>query len=259
MRRDEDSERPLLTPRLVLGLAVMLLGGAMLAENLDWIELDRYFHFWPTLLIALGVLKMWSARGGFGRWVGMLLTAVGGWLLLFELGYVRMDVTRLWPLALVLFGIHLVFRSRGERRGQGPPAVDAAAEIYELALLGGAGRVSNSPDFRGGEMLAFMGGGTLDLTQAEIAGESAVIDVYAVWGGFEILVPSHWSVTCKGMMFLGGFVDSTRQPKGAPGPRLIVQGLAVMGGVDIKNPPAAPAPVDVAVRPTKSATAGTGE
>jgi predicted membrane protein len=259
MPRAETSHRPLFTPRLILGLAVMLLGTALFLDNLDWIDLDQYFHFWPMLLIALGVLKIWSARSGFGRWVGMLLTVAGGWLLLYELGYVRMDLTRLWPLALVLFGVHLVFRSRSERRSQGPPAVDSAAEIYELAVLGGAGRVSNAPEFRGGEMVAFMGGGTLDLTQAEIVGESAVIDVYAVWGGFEILVPSHWSVTCKGMMFLGGFVDSTRQPKGAPGPRLIVQGLAVMGGVDIKNPPAAPAPVELAARPTKAAPAGTGE
>ena len=257
MPKGERTERPLFTPRLVFGVAVMLLGGALLLDNLGWIEFDGYFHFWPTLLIVLGVLKAWSARSGFGRGLGVVLTLVGGWLLLFELGYVQRDVTRLWPVALVLFGAHLVMRSRDSRRSRGAPMVDAAAEVYEMAVLGGAGRVSNSPDFRGGEMLAFMGGGTLDLTHAEIRGESAVIDVYAVWGGFEILVPSHWSVTCKGLPFLGGFVDSTRQPKGAPGTRLIVQGLAVMGGVDIKTPHIASV-ADV-TKAAKAATPATGE
>jgi hypothetical protein len=230
-----------LTPRLVFGLAVMALGVGLLLENLGWVDFDRYIHLGPTLLIALGALKLWTARGAFGRWVGLLLLAAGGWILAYEMGYATLDVTKFWPLLLVLFGIHLVFRSRGGPAASGSELVNSAAEVYEFALLGGAGRVSNAPDFRGGEMMAFMGGGTLDLTQADIQGETAVIDVYVMWGGFEILVPSHWSVTCKGLPLLGGFVDSTRQPMGAPGPRLIVQGLAVMGGVDIKNPHPAPA------------------
>ena len=241
MTRAETHERPLLTPRLVVGLAVMVLGAALLLDNLNYVEFDRYFHFWPTVLIAAGVLKFWVARSGFGRGVGVVLTLVGGWLLLYEMGYVRLDITELWPLLLVLFGIRLVLRSRSGPRSDSSTAVDSAAEVYQMAFLGGGGRVSNSPDFRGGEMLAFMGGGSLDLSQAEIVGESAVIDVYVMWGGYEIIVPTHWSVTCKGMMLMGGFEDSTRQPKGAPGPRLIVQGFAVMGGVDIKNP----APADV--------------
>ena len=55
--------------------------------------------------------------------------------------------------------------------------------------MGGVNRTSNAPDFRGGDMMAFMGGCEIDLRQARIAAGPAVIDAFAFWGGVEIQVP----------------------------------------------------------------------
>jgi hypothetical protein len=54
-------------------------------------------------------------------------------------------------------------------------------------------------------------------------------------GGIEIVVPPSWSVVSKVIPFMGGFEDETKQPPGGSGPRLIVRGFAVMGGIGIKN------------------------
>jgi hypothetical protein len=50
----------------------------------------------------------------------------------------------------------------------------------------------------------------------------------------EILAPREWSVVLQGTPVLGGFEDKTAPPRES-GPRLIVRGVAIMGGVEIKN------------------------
>jgi hypothetical protein len=56
-----------------------------------------------------------------------------------------------------------------------------------------------------------------------------------MWGGIEILVPPEWSVVSMGTPILGAFEDKTRPPQQAGGPRLVVKGVVIMGGVEIKN------------------------
>ena len=53
-------------------------------------------------------------------------------------------------------------------------------------------------------------------------------------GGIEIKVPEDWTVVCKGFPVMGGFEDTTK-PRGDTGKRLVVRGLALMGGVEVHN------------------------
>ena len=103
-----------------------------------------------------------------------------------------------------------------------------------MAVLGGVNRGNNSRAFRGGDLTAVMGGCEIDLRQAAIEGE-AVIDVFAMWGGIEIRVPENWSVVGRVTPILGGYEDKTRPPRDAGTQRLIVRGMVIMGGVEIKN------------------------
>jgi hypothetical protein len=79
-----------------------------------------------------------------------------------------------------------------------------------------------------------MGGCEIDLRNAGIDGD-ATIDVFAMWGGIEIRVPETWTVVGRVTPLLGGFEDSTRALPGAGNQRLIVRGLVIMGGIEIKN------------------------
>ena len=84
-------------------------------------------------------------------------------------------------------------------------------------------------------MTAILGGSKLDLRQAVIKGEEAILDVFAMWGGIEIIVPRTWGVVVHGTPILGAFEDKSEQPREQGSPRLIVRGTAIMGGVEIKN------------------------
>jgi hypothetical protein len=56
-----------------------------------------------------------------------------------------------------------------------------------------------------------------------------------MWGGIEIKVPENWSVSGRVTPILGGYEDKTRRVADGTNQRLLVRGLVIMGGVEIKN------------------------
>ena len=78
-----------------------------------------------------------------------------------------------------------------------------------------------------------MGGCELDMRDASIKGE-AVINVFAVFGGISIKVPRDWTVILHGTPIMGGFDEKTNAPPDNT-KRLIVNGYAIMGGVEVRN------------------------
>lgn len=91
--------------------------------------------------------------------------------------------------------------------------------------------------FAGAEATAIMGGVELDLRYSAMDGDEVIIDTFALWGGIEIWVPAHWEIVSQGLPLMGAFEDKTHVTThgGNRQPRLIVRGVAIMGGVEIKN------------------------
>ena len=80
-----------------------------------------------------------------------------------------------------------------------------------------------------------MGGVVLDLTGAQMEGDTATVDVFTIMGGIEIFVPRDWNVTTKVVSFMGACVDK-RRPATMPATKtLVVRGFAFLGGIDIKD------------------------
>ena len=95
-------------------------------------------------------------------------------------------------------------------------------------------RGNNSRAFKGGDLTAVLGGCEIDLRHAAIE-EEAVIDVFAICGGIEIRVPESWTVIGRVTPILGGFEDKTRPPHEVSTQRLVIRGIVIMGGVEVKN------------------------
>jgi predicted membrane protein len=107
--------------------------------------------------------------------------------------------------------------------------------VNGFALLGGVKRKVVSQDFRGGALTAILGGCELDLRHASISSGQAVIDTFALWGGIDIKVPQEWSVVVQGTPILGAFDDKTVRVGGDGSKVLVIKGVALMGGVELKN------------------------
>ncbi len=84
--------------------------------------------------------------------------------------------------------------------------------------------------------VAIMGGVDIDLTAARFAQAEVTITAVAVMGGIDIVVPDDVTVLVTGIGFMGAFEDNARV-QGAPGrPVIKINGLAMMGGVDVHRP-----------------------
>lgn len=163
---------------------------------------------------------------------GMFFVLVGVWWLLESLTVFEIDVRDYWPLLLVFFGSYLVWQGLSVRAR--PSVLEGGSMVSALAILGAVTRGSNVRDFRGADLTAIMGGCEIDLRNAAIDGE-AYVDVFALWGGIEIRVPDTWTIESRVVPILGGVDDQTRAPQSAAVHRLILRGVAIMGGVEIKN------------------------
>ena len=80
-----------------------------------------------------------------------------------------------------------------------------------------------------------MGGGKLDLREAKMTGQQAVIHVLSLMGGFELLIPDTWTVRTEVIPFMGGVDDRSAVPTNPSAPTLVLKGFVMMGGVDIRN------------------------
>ena len=229
-----DTRTPV-TPQVVFGLIVILVGIVFTLDSLGIAYAEDYLRYWPVALIAIGLAKLWSAFRGFGNPIpGVLFTLAGSWILLHNFGIVRREIWNFWPLILVFAGSMILWQGLRGRKERAATTADANATTTAVAVWSGIQRQSTSSAFRGAELTAFMGGVELDLRRAAINGD-AVVDVFAMWGGIEIKVPETWTIIDKVTPFMGGVEDKTRQPATLSEHRLTIRGMVIMGGVEIKN------------------------
>lgn len=110
-----------------------------------------------------------------------------------------------------------------------------AEYIRTFAMLSGSELRPMSRPFRGADLSAVLGSVNLDLSSARMEGDIARIEVFAFCGGIEIHVPPDWTVTSKVATLLGGFTDKRRPTTTLPTKALVLDGFAVMGGIEVKN------------------------
>jgi len=107
--------------------------------------------------------------------------------------------------------------------------------IDTTSIFGGVHKKVVSKNFRGGDIVTFLGGSEIDLSQAEIIG-TARLDVTQVMGGTKIIVPAHWEVRSEVTALFAGFEDKRQQPATInPEKVLIIDGTSIFGGIELKN------------------------
>ncbi|MBY8345252.1 DUF1707 domain-containing protein [Streptomyces spinosirectus] len=84
--------------------------------------------------------------------------------------------------------------------------------------------------------VTFLGGGELDLREANFADREVEINCVAIMGGVNIIVPPGVEVVVRGIGIMGGFDHRESGVPGEPGaPRVIVNGFAFWGGVGVER------------------------
>jgi len=225
---------PRVTGRMIFGLALVACGLAWTLENLGVPGVEGFTRWWPAVLVVYGFVRVTGVDGTRRVASGLLVGLIGLYMLLREFDIVHVSIFRLWPIWMIVVGVTLLWRSMNSP-GVGRDASDRSAYPRPFAFMGGNTRKVESQEFVGIEATAVMGGVEADLTGARPRGREVVAEVFAFWGGIELIVPEDWHVVSEVTPVMGGVEDATRFAGGEPATTLIVRGLVVMGGVEIRN------------------------
>jgi predicted membrane protein len=88
-------------------------------------------------------------------------------------------------------------------------------------------------DFSGGAYTAVFGGLTINLRKVRLQGDVA-INVTAIFGGIDLIVPDDVQIVANVIPVLGGLDNKFPSSRNPNAPRIVVNGNAVFGGITIK-------------------------
>ena len=223
------------SPKLVLGVAIIVAGLVLTLDNLGLVEAHTVFKLWPLVLVAMGIAKL-REEGGNGGMGGWFLILAGTFLLLFTFARGHL-AEALAPMVVVAVGILIVIKSLKQTRGVPPELARSEDFLQGTAIFGGFKRRVSTQAFKGGELTAIFGGCELDLRQAALDSGQARIDVFVLFGGGEIRVPDGWEVANRATAMFGALDDKTHHgpSPGEDRPCLVVTGLILFGGLEVKT------------------------
>lgn len=239
---------------LVAGL--LLLGYKMGAPIPAWI------FTWPVLLIAIGLLAGFKSR--FQN-PGSFIMVMIGCIFLIDQSIPGIDFHN-YILPVILIGVGILFilrprRGRFERRGWerkhwnnyrkdpfattqpdsqqniGSSATTDQGEYIDVqAVFGGVKRNIQSKNFKGGEIVSFMGGAEINFMQADLQ-HPVVLEVNNVFGGTKLIIPSNWDVKNEISAVFGGVEDKRSFTDNTPDPekKIYLKGSCVFGGIEVTN------------------------
>ncbi len=237
-----DFERYKAKRKVGLGLVVIVIGLVVLLKQLGLSIYLPIREFWPYILIIIGLIVGLKNRFRSAGPLIMIIIGIAFAIPSFQfmVGDTVVRSTKLVaPILLILIGLYFLFGKK-KMHSSCAPNTSIRDENYlnSEVMFGGSKEVITSKTFNGGEVSVLFAGAEINLTQAEATNHVIYLNMQVVFGGCELLIPSHWDV--KNEMFVAlGSVDDKRllRTKDANTQRttLILKGTCVFGGVDVKS------------------------
>src|ERR1700694_2495621 len=195
-RRNEASAAGIVEGRkgtIAIALVIIGTGVFLLLNQLDIFPPRFVFYFWPVILVLAGLVQILVGRG-IERLRGIGLILAGVFIELHKLGIPHFGLQDLWPLFIIAAGAALLRNTLREKAGGASSAGLTASEFNAVYIFSGADRKVDSKNFRGGKITAVFGGFKIDLTRSDLEGDQVAIEINAMFGGGEIIVPETWAV-----------------------------------------------------------------
>ena len=258
---NRDDIKGIQNSRIGTGLIILLAGVLLLAYKMG-APIPGWIFTWPVLLIGIGLLV--GIKSKFQN-PGAFIMIMIGTIFLADRSIPGIDFHNyLIPALLIGIGLFVIFRPRNERCRRRrnirnytgndsfvvpgketaennfnqivPDNTDSGEHINVQAVLGGVKRNVQSKNFKGGEILSFLGGSEINFMQADIQ-QPVVLEVNNVFGGTKLIIPSNWDVQNNISAVFGGVEDKRVFNNSAPdfNKRIVLKGSCVFGGVEVTN------------------------
>jgi hypothetical protein len=240
------------------GAFLILLGISFQLEELGLSHI-RFGTIWPVFLICVGILLILQRYESHGRWyppppgAGPTIDNPGGGpgpaqpdpgvAQNFGPGASPNPAPNSPGFGFPGAGFHGSTRANWADGARSYDSTEPRLNVVNI-FWGGKRRIVTK-NFLGGEIVTIFGGFDIDLTQADMQSSETHVDVVTIFGGGDIRVPADWEVVLETVGIFGGCNDRTVHPQqqvpgstdsaNPPRKRLIIKGVAIFGGLTIKN------------------------
>ena len=242
------------------GIILLIIGGILLADRAG-VDFPNWFLSWPMILIGIGIFS--GLRHNFKKGPWFILILIGGIFLADKISENLNIRPYFWPIIFIAAGLYVI--SGGKLFGRNRGLRNEADNISDLkfedvsadntttdsetefafrdtndviditAIFSGVKKNVLSKNFKGGDVVAIMGGAEINVTKADIS-TKAVIDVFTMFGGTKIIVPPDWDVQSNVVAIFGG-VDDKRPPSSLTNLSKVIylEGTCIFGGIEIRS------------------------
>jgi predicted membrane protein len=187
---------------------LIIIGSVFLADKIS-IDINLKPYFWPIILIAMGVFIIFRPKNRHCR------------------RYMREKYNE---------DTAYTSADTNETKAEWEKAMTDQNDVIDItAIFGGVKKNVLSKHFKGGEIVAIMGGTEVNLSQADFNGK-VIIDNFTMFGGTKLIVPNDWDVQSQVVAIFGG-VDDKRPPATNYDPSKVIylEGTCIFGGIEIRN------------------------
>lgn len=221
--------------KILWGLLLIAVGAIFALNAAGIADIDVFFDGWWTLFIIIPCgIGIFNEQDKMGNLIGLL---IGVFLLLCCQDVLSFGM--LWkmivPAIIILVGIKLLFGGLfGNKANEMLKDMKASGNNPKSgnAMFSGQNMNFDGEVFEGAELNAVFGGIKCDLRKAIIEKDCA-INVSAIFGGIDILVPENVNVKVNTTAVFGGVSDK-RKNNNANSVTIYISGTCLFGGVDIK-------------------------
>ena len=221
---------------ILWGLVLIAVGVIFALNAFGVTDIDVFFDGWWTLFIIVPcAIGLFSERDKMGNLIGL---CIGAFLLLCCQDILEFDM--LWKLAvpviIILIGVKMIFGGIFDvKRAEVKKKMKENGEALKsyCATFSGQNINFDGELFTGAELVAVFGGIKCDLSRAVFENE-CIIEVSAIFGGVDIILPSGVNVKLNSNSIFGGISNKKYQNDKNNTVTVYINGTCIFGGVEIK-------------------------
>jgi predicted membrane protein len=231
--------------KMWFGVLVVLIGVAMLFRQIGLLPHFSLHLAWPVILIIVGLLIGIQKKFRNNAWWILILVGAFNIVPEFTMNIGGNEIGSedlVLPAALILGGLIIMLKPKRNRRCTPHREImtNTTSSVDIDVVFGGRKEIVTSKDFSGGRATAIFGGAEINLIQADsnLPGEPMVLEVRAIFGGLEIIVPANWDIKNEVETIFGSVEDqrTLRTPDtGEIRKTLLLKGSCIFGGIEIKS------------------------
>jgi predicted membrane protein len=245
IEKTPEQERNSFRAKMLTGFFVIAFGVLILLNQMN-IDFPSILLSWKLIIMMVGLVSL--VKHNFKNTTGYVLVLIGA-LFLFNDFYPYTIQTRfIWPILIIVFGISIFIKAlRSKKKESKFTEYTILSEeksemkndenyINSTAFFGGVTKNVVTKNFKGATISSIFGGTELNFTHADFENK-VVVDVTAIFGGINIIVPSNWKIQSEITSVFGGIDDARKASmlNQDENKLLILKGNCVFGGVEISS------------------------